>query len=225
MRGCRCEFPGMSGHRCEVGGPRTPELPGPVLREGKLETGSVPTAKRPRPGSSADTSKCSSTRSPSSHAPACPAASGPDSSSLEEHEPLLVLGSGVAATGRRLRALGWGPKAVVEWSAPHALTPLPARRPSTARGGLYFSGHHLDPVATGSRVHKREVQPRSPMLGPRCARRARWVGRCGEVSAPGMPAGNGGVQLGDPVRGPTAEGVLTGLVLFPTAFWRIGYKG
>ena len=71
ISGCRCEFPGvsgcmwectgMSGHRCEGGGTWTPQLPGPVLREGKLETGSVPTAKRPRPGSSADTSKCSST--------------------------------------------------------------------------------------------------------------------------------------------------------------------
>ena len=61
VSGCRCEFPGMSGRRCEGGGTGTPELPGPVLREGKLETGSVPTSKRPRPGSSADTSKCSST--------------------------------------------------------------------------------------------------------------------------------------------------------------------
>ena len=71
VSGCRCEFPGVSGcrcectgissHRCEGRGTGTPELPGPVLREGKLETGSVPTAKRPRPGISADTSKCSST--------------------------------------------------------------------------------------------------------------------------------------------------------------------
>ena len=61
VSGCRCECTGMSSHRCEGGGTGTPELPGPVLREGKLETGSVPTAKRPRPGISADTSKCSST--------------------------------------------------------------------------------------------------------------------------------------------------------------------
>ena len=61
VSGCRCEFLGVSVHRCEGGGTQTPELPGPVLREGKLETGSVPTAKCPRPGSSADTSKCSST--------------------------------------------------------------------------------------------------------------------------------------------------------------------
>ena len=69
MGGHRCELPGMSrcectgvsGHRCKGGGTLTPELPEPVLGEGKFETGSVPTAKRPRPGSSADTSKCSST--------------------------------------------------------------------------------------------------------------------------------------------------------------------
>ena len=61
VSGCRCEFPGMSGRRCEGGGTGTPELPGPVLREGKLETGSVPTANGPSPGSGADTSKCSST--------------------------------------------------------------------------------------------------------------------------------------------------------------------
>ena len=58
---CRCECTGVSGHRCEGGGTRTPELPEHVLGEGKFETGSVPTAKHPRPGSSADTSKCSST--------------------------------------------------------------------------------------------------------------------------------------------------------------------
>ena len=123
----------------------------------------------------------------------------------------MVLGSGVATTGRRLRRQGRGPKAVVERWAPRALTPLPARRPSTARGGLCFCGRYLDLVAMGSRVRDREVQPRSPMLGPRGARRARWVGRCEEVSAPGMRAGNGGAQLRDPVRGPPAAGVLTGL--------------
>ena len=49
------------------------------------------------------------------------------------------------------------------------------------------------------------------MLVPRGARRVRWVGRCEEVSAPGMRAGNGGAQLGDTVRGPPAAGVLKGL--------------
>ena len=63
------------------------------------------------------------------------------------------------------------------------------------------------------------------MLGPRGARRARWVRRCEELSAHGRRAGNGGAQLGDPVRGPPAAGDLTGLVLFPKDFCRIGYKG
>ena len=49
------------------------------------------------------------------------------------------------------------------------------------------------------------------MLGPRGARRARWVGRCEEVSAPGMRAGNAGTQLGDPVGGPPAAGVQMAL--------------
>ena len=101
--------------------------------------------------------------------------------------------------------------AVVEQWAPRALTSLPARCPLTARGGLCFCGRHLDPVATGSRVRDREVQPRSPMLVSRSARRARWFGRCEEVSAPGMRAGNVGTQLGDPFRGAPAAGVLTGL--------------
>ena len=132
------------------------------------------------------------------------------------------LSSGVAATGRRLRTLGQGPKAVVERWAPCMVTPLPARRPSTARGGLCFCGRHLDPVITGSRVRDREVQPRRLMLRPRGARWAQWVGRCEELSVPGMRAGNGGTQLGDPVHGPPAAGVLTGL---RKAFWSIGYKG
>ena len=85
----------------------------------------------------------------------------------------MVFGSGVTATGHRLRRLGRGSKAVVELWAPCALTPLPAGRPSTARGGLCFCGGYLDPVATGSRVRDREVQPRSPMLGPRGAHRVR----------------------------------------------------
>ena len=123
----------------------------------------------------------------------------------------MVLGSGVAATGRRLRTPGRGPKAVGERWVPRVLTPLPARCPSTDRGGLCFCGRHLDPVATRSRAHDREVQPKSPMLGPLSARRVRWVGRCEEVSAPGMRVGNGGAQLWDPVRGPLAEGVLTRL--------------
>ena len=54
----------------------TPEFPGPLLREGKVEPGSVPNARRTGPGKSADKSKCSSIPSPSPHAAACPMASG-----------------------------------------------------------------------------------------------------------------------------------------------------
>ena len=123
----------------------------------------------------------------------------------------MVLGSGVAATGRRLRTPGLGPKAVVERWVSCALTTLPALCPWTDRGGLCFCGRHLDPVITGSRVRDREVQPRRLMLRPRGARWTQWVGRCEEVSAPGMRAGNVGTQLGDPFRGAPAAGVLTGL--------------
>ena len=55
----------------------TPELPGPLLRERKVEPGSVPNARCPGPGSSTDKSKCSSIPSPSPCTPACPKASGP----------------------------------------------------------------------------------------------------------------------------------------------------
>ena len=68
------ECTGVSGGRCKGGGMETPELPGPLLREGKVETGLVPTARRPGPGSSADTSKGSSTGSPSPRAPLLPPA-------------------------------------------------------------------------------------------------------------------------------------------------------
>ena len=102
--------------------------------------------------------------------------SGLDSSSLEEHEPFLVLGSGVADTSRRLRTPGRGPKAVVERWAPRALTPLSARRPWTARGGLCFCGRHLDPVATGSRVRDRRCSQ-----GAQCWGRGVHVGRSGSA--------------------------------------------
>ena len=49
------------------------------------------------------------------------------------------------------------------------------------------------------------------MLGPRGACQARWVRRCEEVSAAGTRAGDGGTQIGDPVRWPPAAGVLAGL--------------
>ena len=55
------------------------------------------------------------------------------------------------------------------------------------------------------------VTPRSEKLGPPGVRRERWVCRCEGVSALGMHAGDGGTQLGDPVRWPLATGVQMGL--------------
>ena len=116
---------GMSGGRLEGGGMETPELPGHLLREGQMEPGSFPNARCPRPGSSADKSKCSSIPSPSPHVPACPMASAPYSSSPKECEPRSVLSSGVSATSHRVRTLGWGPKVVVERWASCVLAALP----------------------------------------------------------------------------------------------------
>ena len=112
------ECTGMSGARCVGGGLETPELPGPLLREEKVEPGSVLNARCPGPGSSADKSKCSSIPSPSPR--------GPDSSSPEEPEPRLFLSSRVSATSRRVKTLGRGPKAIVECWGPRALAALPA---------------------------------------------------------------------------------------------------
>ena len=67
----------LQGGRCEGGGMETPELPGPLLREEKVEPGSVLNARCPGPGSSADKSKCSSIPRHSPSAPACPMARGP----------------------------------------------------------------------------------------------------------------------------------------------------
>lgn len=99
-----------------------------------METGSVPTAKGPGPGSSADTSKCSSIRSPSPRAPACPTASGPRL--LQPRGARASLGPRVR--GRRHRPQGEdpgpGPKTVVELWAPRALAALPNSAPLD-RGG------------------------------------------------------------------------------------------
>ena len=125
------ECAGLSRGRCEGGGLETPELPGPLLREGNVEPGSVPNARRSGPGSSTDKSKCNSIPGPSLHAPACPMASAPDSSSPEQREPHSVLSSRVSATRPWVRTLGRGPKAVVERWAPLALAALPARHLSS----------------------------------------------------------------------------------------------
>ena len=162
----------------------TPELPGPLLREGKVDPGSVPNARCPGPGSSADKSKCSSIPSPSPHAPTCPMASGPDSSSPEEPEPRLVLSSRVSATSRRVKTLGWGPKAIVECWGPRALAALPAwplssllseglphdngRRPLGLQT-LPWPRHCGAPIRDGGAAEEREIGAAgcaSGVLGP-----------------------------------------------------------
>ena len=210
----------MSGGRCKGGGMETPELPGPLLRERKVEPVSVPNVRCSGPGSSTDNSKCSSIPSPAPCTPSCPKASGPDSSNPEEREPHSVLSSGVSATSRRVRTLGRDPKAVMERRAPRALAALraqglssllseglpqnPGRRPlglQTVPGPRHC--RHADP-GWG-------VPPRSAKLGPPGVRREHWVRRCEGVSALGMCASDGGTQLGDPVRWLPATGVQMGL--------------
>ena len=137
----------------------TPELPGPWLREGKVEPGSVPNARRPGPGSGADKSKCSSIPSPSLRAPAYPMASGTRLLLPRGHELRSVISSRVSATSRRVRTLGRDPKAVVERWAPRVLQPsLPfasrvsSRRgcPTTTGGGLWVCRRCLGPVTAGA---------------------------------------------------------------------------
>ena len=130
------ECRGVSGGIFEGGGMETPELPGPLLREGKVEPGSVPNARRPGPGSSADKSKCSSIPSPSPHAAACPLASG--SLLLQPRGARAMLGPQLRAvfhqpqgedTGPRPQG---GPEAV---GAPCACSPpCPAPLESSLRG-------------------------------------------------------------------------------------------
>ena len=214
------ECAGVSRGRCEGGGVETPELPGPLLQEGKVEPGSVPNARHPGPGSSADKSKCSSIPSPSPGASACPMARGPDSSSPEEREPHSVLSSGLSATSHRVRTLGHGPKAVLKRWAPRVLAAHPARRLSNllSEGLPHDHGRRLLGLQTlpGPR-HCGHVYPgwgvptRSAKLGLPGVCRERWVRRCEGVSALGMRAGDGAKQLSDPVRWPLATGVQMGL--------------
>ena len=174
----------------------TPEFPGPLLREGKLEPGSVPNARRPTPGSSADKSKCSSIiPSPSPRTPTCPMASTPDSSSPEEREPCSVLSSRMSAISRRLSTLGRDPKAVIERWAPRALAALPARRLSSLLSeglphddGRWPLGLQTLPAPRHcGRVYPGwGVPPRSVKLGPPGVFREHWVRRCEGVSAPVM---------------------------------------
>ena len=173
---------------------KTPELPRPLLREGKVELLSVPNAKRPGTGSSADKSKCSSIHSPSLHDPACPMASGPDSSSPEEREPRSVLSSGLSATSPRVRTLGRGPKAVMEWWAPLALSALPARRLlSLLMEGLpHDHGRRL--LGLQTLPGRRHYRPW--ILDGRCRKRARNWGRRVCVGSAGSAGVKGSLLWG-----------------------------
>lgn len=226
------ECAGVRGGRCEGGGAGKPERRGRVLRERKLETESVPAAGRPGPGSGADTGKCSCTAAPHRAPPACPT---PDPSSPGERGPPSVRGSRVAATGRRVRTPGRGPKAAAERGAPRALAAFPARRPSSLlAAGLAPDRGAGRPLGLRSPPGPRRRGLARPGAGGAAeepeggaagrARRARWARGCEAISAPGMRAGAGGAQPGDPVRWPPAAGVRWDSVLFPKAFWRVGYK-
>ena len=134
------------------------------------------------------------------------------------------LSSGVAATGRRVRTPGRGPKAVVEPWAPRALTPLPVRCPSTAGAASVSVG------ATWSQSQRARV-----FLTGRCSGGARCWGRGVHVGRGGSAGVKSSLLLGCArVMGAHSSGILfagrrqrllTGLVLFPKDFWRIGYKG
>ena len=200
----------------------TPELPGPLLREGKVEPGSVPNARLCRPGSSTDKSKCSSVPSPSPHAPACPMVRG----------PLLLQPRGaLASLGPQLRGVchqpqgedtGPGPQGVLE--AVGALCacspPCPAPLESPLRGAaprpMEEASGSADAAWAPSLRARRSgsgwgVPPRSAKLWSPGLLLERWIHRCEGVSALGMRAGDGATQLGDPVCWPPETGVQMGL--------------
>ena len=211
---------GMIRGRCEGRGVETPELPGPLLREGKVETGLVPNARRPGPGSSADTSKCSSTCSPSLRTPACQTGQQPPTPPASRRVSL----SRSSAPGLppqseatlRLQSEDTGPLpqgghgAVVAPCARSPPCPAPLSLHLAAGGGLWVFGRSLGPINAGADPGL-EVPPRCVKLGPPGGRREQWVHRCEGLSALGMHAGDGGTQFGDPVHWPLAVGVQMGL--------------
>ena len=206
---------GVIRDRCEGTGVETPELPGPLLREGKVEAGLVPTSRRPGPGSSADASNCSSTCSPSLCAPACQ--TGPCPQLLQPRGARASLGPWLRGRRHRLQGEDTGPwpqggrGSVV---APCTRSP-PCPAPLSlhlAAGGRPLGLQTLPgPRQCGRADPGLEVRPRSAKLGPPGVRRERWVCRCEGVSALGMRAGDGGIQLGDPVRWPPAMSAQMGL--------------
>ena len=144
----------------------------------------------------------------------------PDSSSPEEREPHSVLSSRVSATSHRVRTLGRGPKEVVVLWAPRALAAIPARRLSSLllEGLIHDHGRWPlglqmlpGPCHCGRADPGWGVPPRSSKLGLTAVCLEHWFRRCEGVSALQTGAGDGGTQLGDPVRWPPAMGVQMGL--------------
>ena len=173
------------------------------------------------PDQGAAQTRVSAALSPAPHRAPPPAQrpAAPDSSNPEESEPHSVLRSGVSATSCRVRTLGWGPKAVVEWWVPRELAGLTARRLSSLLSEGLPHDHGRRPLGLQTLPGPRHfgladpgwgVPPRSPKLGPSGVRREHWVCRCEGVSALGMRAGDGATQLGDPVRWLPAMGVQMG---------------
>ena len=224
------ECAGVSGGRCEGGGVETPELPGPLLREGKVEPGSVPNDRRPRTGSSAD--KCSSIPSPSPSAPACPMASG----------PRLLQPRGVRASlGPQLRGVchqaqgedtgpgpqgGRGAVGALCTCSPPCLAPLEsplggAAPCTTTGGGLWVCRRCLGPVTAAARIRDGG-----------CHQGARNWGRRVCVGSAGSAGVKGSLLWGCvPVMWAHISVILFAgrwqrvfrwdLLLFPKAFWRI----
>ena len=196
------------------------ELPGPLLREGTVEPGSVPNARCPGPGSSTDTSQCSLIPRPSPHTPACPTASGPR---------LFQPRGARASLGPRLRGVchqpqgedtGPGPQGSHGAVGDRALAALPARRLSSLLSEGLPHNHGRRPLGLQMLPGPRYcghadpgwgVPPRSAKLGLPVVCREHWVRRCEGVFALGMSASDGGTQLGDPVHWLPATGVQMGL--------------
>ena len=198
----------------------TPEFPGPLLREGKVEPGSVPNARRTGPGKSADKSKCSSIPSPSPHAAACPMASG--SLLLQPRGARASLSPQLRAVCHQPQGEDTGPRpqgGPETVGTPCACSPpCPAPVESPLRGAAPRPREAASGSADAAWAPSLRrvdagwgVPPRSAKLGPPGVRRERWVRRCEGVSALGMRAGDGSKQLSDPVRCPMATGVQMGL--------------
>ena len=211
----------------------TSELPGPLLRERKVEPGSVPNARCPGPGSRADKSKCNSIPSPSCMSPPAQWPAANDSSSPEECKPHSVLSSRVSATSLRVRTLGRGPKAIVEWWAPLALAALPAQRLSSLLMEGLPHDHGMRPL--GLQTLPGPVTAGAQIRDGGCRRGARNWGRWVCVGSAVSAGVKGSLLWGCVlVMGAHSSVILFAgrwqrvfrwdSLLFSKAFWRIRYK-